>query len=174
MAKILVDLGSYDGMATRAMWADFDRVYCWEPNPDLHRYYDGLPVHLIDAAAHSEDDTPLRLYRSNDGIMLGSSTFGDKTTGSIRSGFSIPVTAKRFATWLLARSAGYHVTVKMNIEGGEYHVLHDMLYAGATDVVDRLLIAWHHEKIPSITAEFHNNLVTRTLRAIPIVEEWRP
>lgn len=173
MAKVLIDLGSHDGSATRPMWPEYDVVYCWEPNPDLWHYYVDAPVHLVEAAAYTEDDRVVRLFRSNDGIMLGSSTWEDKTTGDVLSGFSLPVPSRRFARWLLDRCRHGSVTLKMNIEGGEYRVLPDMVLTGAVEVVDRLLIAWHHEKVPSISLEQHDAAVAVAAQ-IPIVEEWRP
>ncbi len=168
--NVFIDLGSHTGESTRDLWPDYDRVYCWEPNPAFWHCYDGLDdVVLIRAAAGVRDEV-VPFYIGTDGKMQGSSVCGDKVTGDL-SATPVDVQSLRFASWLLALEPAI-ITVKMDIEGAEYAVLPDMIATRAAGKVDRLLIEWHHEKIPSVSQQQHDDLVAAIGCAVACVEQW--
>lgn len=54
-----------------------------------------------------------------------------------------------FSNWLLTNiNDGDFVFVKMDIEGGEYPVIEDLIHTGAINVIDVLAVEWHAKKFP--------------------------
>jgi hypothetical protein len=53
-----------------------------------------------------------------------------------------------------------YVVLKIDIEGKEYDVVEYMIKSNLIDLIDELYIDWHWKKIPSISKERHDNLLS--------------
>ena len=93
---------------------------------------------------------------------LGSTVFKDKTTSNIKDVEPIKVPCIDFSKWILNNlNKDDCIILKMNIEGAEYPILNKMIEDGSINYIDKLIIAFHHHKIPSITKEEPDKLFAK-------------
>lgn len=161
--KIFIDCGANRGQSIprfRSLYEDHEQfeIYCFEPQEEVASRIDLSPnLGAVSCRAVWTYDGEIEFYPGPS--TLGSTLFGDKTTGNIASE---PVKAhaldlSRFVSENFLCSD--FVVLKLNIEGAEYAVLEKMLAEGTIAIVDHLYVRWHQVKVPSISKERHAALV---------------
>ncbi len=157
--KIYIDLGAFVGKAINEFYethsdASEYLVYAWEP---LLNNYKVLTNNI--AAMGWDNVIPMFFAASNkDGISKffsnssrdsdGGTLVDGKRTGALLYDNPVEVKCKDFCKWFKLRiRADDYVYLKMNIEGGEYEILDDMINSGVLDDIDEFKFWLHIEKI---------------------------
>jgi FkbM family methyltransferase len=137
-SKLAVVLGGFMGESAIQLERMGFRVVVFEPINDWantireNAKNRNLAIEVIQAAASNKDGF-LKLGMSKD----GTSEFREVGLGSVS------VTSLNFAEWVLAHSERVSF-LEMNIEGGEYVVLEELISSGAIDRIDSLAVQFHN------------------------------
>lgn len=130
---IVVDLGcatvgGVDSLATLADEYRPDRIYGFDPSP----HWD-IDVECVNGV-------PVTLSRTAAWVYDGKVSYHDDSNCSYVGGPGDLVPCFDFSAWL--REHGPAV-VKVDIEGGEYPLLEQLLCDGTDSLVQELLVEWH-------------------------------
>ena len=154
--KTYIDCGAFVGRTLEKYPASEYKRYAFECNPLLADVKYPEDVEVIREAVWVKNGI-INFYVNNANHETeGCSVYKDKTTGDLNT--VLPVQCIDFSEWLQPSS---YTIVKMNIEGAEYEVLEKCIETGTINLIHELFIYWHFGKIPSITAERHDNLVQK-------------
>ena len=173
---LFIDCGGYDGCsAIKFLLLNSNyEVVSFEPNPELWKYYEGIPTTLIKKAVYVYDGK-VDLYI--DPVDAdGSSLFKEKKidyTGKVKNEDCpvVNVDCVDLSSYVESVSGKYeHIALKLDVEGAEYDVLEKILSDNTIKYIDRLLCEFHWEKA-SISRERHDRLIN-SLNTNLIVEEW--
>lgn len=173
---LFIDCGGYDGCSVikfLASYPDFE-VVSFEPNPEMHSYYDELPTTLVKKAAYTYDGTLEFLVDPLDGD--GSTLVKDKAVDckgqwANQDCPQMVVECLDLSEYIRDVAKSYQtVILKLDIEGAEYDVLEKLLQDGSLRYVDLLMCEFHWDKA-NITQERHDHVYSDVTSAVP-VQEW--
>lgn len=177
--RIFVDGGAHRGESVRFFRARFPdaadyHIVAYEPNVDLHADLAGLtaldpPVEIRGEALWVVDGS-MPFYpatHSQAGTLIGAKT-------TFRLGAPRPVPCCAFPRWLAAVvRQGFHLVVKLDIEGAEYDVLESCDDATLQGVAV-LYVDWHGWKIEGFDPRRHDALVERLQHLGHPPLRWEP
>lgn len=173
---LFIDCGGYDGCSVikfLTSYPNFD-VVSFEPNPEMHSYYDELPTTLVKKAAYTYDGTLEFLIDPVDGD--GSTLVKDKVVDfkgqwANQDCPEMVVPCIDLSKYLREMAKLYDtIILKLDIEGAEYDVLEKLLEDGTLYYVNSLLCEFHWHKA-NIAKERHDHIYANVTAAIP-VQEW--
>lgn len=152
-------------------------IYAFEPHPYFKTFLTKKDIHYINKAVWTENTViPFYVNPANNESQ-GSSLIKDKISGDLDKEKPIYVETIDFSSWL--KSNFYFedkIILRMDIEGAEYEVLRHMIDTKAINLIDHLIIEFHHQKI-NYPLEKHNQLIDElrnivTLRKLEIANEY--
>ena len=166
--KIFIDCGAWEGVSIKFFmehypnFNEFD-IYAFECN---RRLIDKLRlinnVHIIPKAVWINNDI-VNLYIGDGKYSESSSVIIEKKTGKLNKANPDAVECIDFSKWLIDNfNLDDYIIVKMNIEGAEYNVLEKMLCDNSIDLIDKLYIQWHWNKI-SLDKQKHDGIASRVI-----------
>jgi FkbM family methyltransferase len=150
--KVFVDIGGHLGESVRRFYrevedADQYEIYSFEPDPEtfaeLDRQVGHIPnVTLVNAAmAHRDGLGEFYSGQANDNE--GGTAIHGKRTGDVQYDKPKRIECVAFNRWYETNSGDYNI-VKINIEGGEYSLMDQMLEHNI--VPDKVFIQLHAHK----------------------------
>ena len=159
MSKIFIDLGAHLGESVIRFYKDVAdateyKIYAFEPNPaltsQLQQNLKGFSNVEIISKAVSDRDGIVELYVGSMNDADGSTLVLNKHTGNIRYDKPVEVCSINFSNWLqsIIKSQDY-VFLKINIEGGEYVVMENLMQSGILNQISRIHLILHAHKIGS-------------------------
>jgi len=157
MSKIFIDLGAHLGESVIRFYKDVAdateyKIYAFEPNPaltsQLQQNLKGFSNVEIISKAVSDRDGIVELYVGSMNDADGSTLVLNKHTGNIRYDKPVEVCSINFSNWLqsIIKSQDY-VFLKINIEGGEYIVMENLMQSGILNQISRIHLILHAHKI---------------------------
>jgi len=171
MRHAFVDLGAHVGEVSLkfAKQNPGHEIYCVEANKDLiaEIHQKAMQVRrtfvTMWAAAWVYDGT-VDFFESSSNyaatVVPGKVEHGKWPQINYQSPTAVP--CFDVSQWLLRTfSVADDVTLKMDIEGGEYDILEKMFADRSILLVRRLMCEWHYDRFPGIGAERHNAVRTR-------------
>jgi FkbM family methyltransferase len=168
--------GDYIGMERYLHRFPASKVYAFEPNPALHKSYDGKKVTLIKKAIWTANCIR-PFYISKDSRQIASTLLQEKLC-KVDSGLMpyyheqpVEVECLDFSEWLKNNIPSYHnTTLKLDIEGAEYDVLAKMIEDGTITRIKKLYVEFHLETLES-KREAHSKLLKK-LKEIGLKPEY--
>lgn len=166
MRKIFIDLGAGSGDDIKGYY-DLDpdninhEIFAFEANPHrvklLEKRYPNVTVH--NAAAGIEDGyTTFYLSRN-----LDSSSLKENKSG-VNKNTTIDIKVMDIAAWVKENfKPTDHITMVMDIEGGEYDVLERMWSIDVWHWINEFYVEFHGEKLEGFDLNIENNLVDRLI-----------
>lgn len=147
--RVLLDCGAYTGDSVPTLlkgYGQFDRVVCFEANPNLDVVADGVPLEIVRAAVWTEDSELTFFFGEQD---TQSSVMENKTTGGFSKGRSTRVQSVDIAEWIVKNlDEDDRVTLKLDIEGAEFDVLERLLkHPRAFKKLEYVLVEWHNNRL---------------------------
>lgn len=173
---LFVDCGGYDGCSAikfKLMNPEYS-VVSFEPNPELWKYYTGLPTVLVKKAVWVKSGIlPFTIDPiDGDGSSLNDNKLID-ATGRVANNEckKIQVESVDLASFLKFASFIYDdIVLKLDVEGAEYEILENLIESDVIDVVSKLYCEFHGEKI-GVDQDRHDRLVERLSTKLE-QEEW--
>ena len=165
--NVWIDLGAWKGTSTQFFLDYYPEAASFkcllvEPDTDMCRKYLGGfnkdMVTVLNAAAWKFDGQK-SFYVGKHG--RGSSLFGNKTTGKLKSE---PVLVPTVDIQRIIKSFNINdnIVMKMNIEGAEYELLQYLHHTGCMPYIKKLYVSWHWSKI-GIPKVVHKRIVMQTM-----------
>lgn len=159
--RIFIDVGGYFGHSTLAALDPlfgFDRIFCFEPVPDLARRLREVITDkrvTVVQAALTKRDGATQMYHA--GTLAGTIYHDGPEYGG--SGNNIVVPAIAAATFLKMFVAPEDfVRVKLNCEGAELEIVESLLETGSAWVLNHSLIDFDAAKIPSLAPRLEDTI----------------
>lgn len=180
MKKVFIDVGAFTGDTIRLFLQgefthddprDYEMV-AFEPDA---RHHDGLyaiakehpALHIIPAAAWLHGDG-VDFAVPGDQEDMGASVMRSKRVW--QDGQVLRVPSVDFPAWL-EQYRGAYVVVKMDVEGAEFPILEALLASGGIDIIAKLFVEFHANKVPEYTSTYCNELIAQ-LRVRTNLIEW--
>jgi FkbM family methyltransferase len=117
-------------------------------------------------------DCEATFYLSRAATRDGSTLLASKTTGKLDREHPITVRCIDFGAWVKRSfTKDDFVIVKLDIEGAEYAVLRKMIDDGSIELVDRLYVEFHADRI-GLRKDVHNQLVAELARRGLQIRAW--
>lgn len=162
MRRIFLDLGGHKGESTtffRKHHPDADQFeyFIFEPLPGNIVHCANLDNVTIIPKAASIIDGKAKLYT---GLPESGSLSDQKRSGGLDGETGIQVETIDFPEWFNDLVTGDYVPeiwLKMNIEGAEYDIIHNMYHFGLLKFIHRFYVQWHWAKI-GLIKENHNHV----------------
>lgn len=160
-----------------------NEFYAFEPQPELRNAASELKARYSKVKLHFEpkavwiSDEPLNFYLATKwgpNYKGGSTLMSGHARDLAAVDYSNPITVQGFdfSKWILQNfSPNDHVVVKMDIEGAEYPVLEKMCKDGSIELIDELIVEFHHKMNESIEKERHDRLAN-VLREKTKLVDW--
>ena len=145
-------------------------IHSFEPHPRLYpiiKQYSNENTFVYDKAVWKEDghvDFYLDVLDEVEGSGWnhpgqGSTTSKDKSTGTLDREHPHRATSIDLNKWIMDNfNKEDFIHVKLDIEGGEYDVLPNMIKGGSIDYIDEFDIEFHSHKI-GLDEKVHNDLL---------------
>lgn len=173
---LFIDCGGYDGCSSLQFLMKRPHFDCvtFEPNPELWRYYRGLPTRLIKKAVYTY--TGKVIFTIDPVDQDGSSVIPSKRIDYDRTVSNddcprIEVPCINLSSFVRRMSRRYRsIVLKLDIEGAEYEILEMMLDDGTIDIIDTLYCEFHVGKM-DVSSSRHTSLVTRLKERVS-VHDW--
>ena len=156
--KIFLDIGAWKGDTAQSVLTskhDFDKIYCFEPQPDLCdtiRAFNNPKIIVEEfglwnktATVPLYTDATKKTGRITDGATVYEDKFsGPKNTATVRM--------MKADDWFCKNLDGKdYIVMKMNCEGAECDILEDLMNSGEFDKVNALMVDFDVRKVPSQT-----------------------
>jgi FkbM family methyltransferase len=174
---LILDLGANDGCSIlkfKDILKEQDisnyKIYSFEPNPYLSNklnLYKNDKIEIINKVAGTNFNK-IKFYLGLS--TASSSTFEDKASGGIDKNLYFNCEVIDIVDFIKNLPPHDKLWIKMDIEGGEYNLIPYLNNNNCIEIIDKLFIEWHHQKINSISNEQHNN--TKQLVKNIYTEEW--
>lgn len=181
MKHVYIDLGCYDGDSVEQFrnWRKLAfnpaiewEIHAFDPNPAFKEEWDRIKddsTFFYQKAAWVKDGEVLfAIDTETDGI--GSTAMTSKKavwdSGQITS-----VPCFDFSEWL-QQFKGCFVVLKMDIEGAEFPILEKMIADNTDEIVGRLMVEFHANKVSDYTSTDVQNLLAVLRRRGVSVVEW--
>jgi FkbM family methyltransferase len=155
--QIAIDCGANVGVYTSALARTGATVYAFEPDPTafeaLSSKFAGVEnVNLLNCAVGAFDGT-VHLYRhtnfSDDPLIKSQSSSTLPYKGNVDPGHSLKIQQTRLSTFI--RALGRRVAIlKIDIEGGEFALLRDLVNEGCLRSIDAVFVETHERKTPQL------------------------
>jgi len=154
--KVFIDIGGHLGESVRQFYMqvphsnEYD-IYTFEPDRTCFNAIDVLfseakNVEVINACLGREDGFT-DYYPGNANTSEGGTIVTGKQTGAVAYDKPEKVQCINFARWLRENiDEDDYVIVKMNIEGGEYDLMEQLLDEDLTGLIDKCFIQLHSNK----------------------------
>jgi FkbM family methyltransferase len=164
MRNIYLDIGSYDGDTFKLFMEKYPnaasyKAYCFEPNRFLAFHYEKLNCEHVKAAAWTHDGN-IRFYIAEKYIA---STVMPNKHGRIKIFNKIVknmVPCVDFSSWLEKNvTQEDFVVCKIDIEGAEYDVLEKVVKDNNLNLIKKLYVDWHCNKLGGFDKSRHDKLV---------------
>ena len=178
---IYIDCGGHVGQTierfketTRGMLNS--EIHSFEPHPRLYpiiKKYEDNTTFVYDKAVWKEDgyvDFYLDVLDEVDGggwdhPGQGSTTSKSKNTGTLDKEHPYRAEAINFNKWIIENfSKDDYISVKMDIEGGEYDVLPKMIDGGSIEYINEFDVEFHWHKI-GLDKSVHDKLVENLFKS---------
>ncbi len=164
--RVVVNCGGHQSRFVDDLHAEFDPlwqgwVHTFEPNPAFWPGYAGMPRHTLHGSAVWTSEGTMTFYLQDRAEAQGHSLLKEKS--NINPDKTLEVKCVDFARWLreTVKDAD-DVIVRIDIEGAEYDVLEHLIATGAIDLIDLLLVEFHHRRHPAIaTEERYQNILSQ-------------
>lgn len=158
---ILLDVGAHDGQTLAEVTKphyNFSRIASFEPMPTQYVHlvsvYGNLPGVEIHNFGLADQTGELPLYGSND--IMEASLFASKN--DVDASVITMCQFVRATEFLESLPEGEPLIIKLNCEGGEVPILHDLIASGAIWRAHNIMIDWDVRKIVGMEHEEGNLL----------------
>lgn len=178
--KVYIDCGTWTGDSIRAFKKyvyDYDKyeIYAFECHPDLKKCLNELKKEInfefIDKAVSTKNEI-IPFYTGTDGLTQSSTTISTKRK-YINIKQKVDVQSIDLSQWILDTfNKTDYIMLKMNIEGAEYDVLEKMFDDGSIDYVQKLLVAWHYNKLKGFPKIRHDKLFEKLKSKVYQFSTW--
>mgnify|MGYP001351768310 CR=1 FL=1 len=160
---IILDLGANDGCSIlkfkdilKKRNIENYKIYSFEPNPyfknNLFKQENENVKIFMKIAGTRNSLTKLYLSQNND---KGSTIYNDKTSNDINKKIYLNCPEIDIASFIKQIKGDNELWVKMDVEGAEYKIIPHLYEQDCINMINKLYIEWHYDKIPSISEEFH-------------------
>jgi FkbM family methyltransferase len=151
-------------------------IHSFEPHPRLYpiiKEYEGKNIFVYDKAVWNKDgyvDFYLDVLDEVDGSGWdhpgqGSTTSKGKTTGTLDKEHPYRAETIDLNRWIIENfSKDDYIYIKMDIEGGEYDVLPNMIEGGSIEYINEFDIEFHSHKI-GLDEQVHKDLLDSLFEA---------
>lgn len=167
MRKIFIDGGANKGQSIkwfRSTYKNIDEyeIHCFEPNPNLFKYFDNLDkVKLHTVGLWTDDNSDITFYIGTEDES--SSIKKEKTT--FMSDKKIEIKTIDFSKWIFNNfNRNDFIVLKLDIEGAEYDVLDKMINDDTLSYINDLYVEFHGHKM-------NPNISHKNKRIIDIIEK---
>ena len=157
--KVFIDIGGHLGESVLKFYQEVDdaaeyQIFSFEPLPDAftqltqntHRLKN---CQLLNLAVGAEDSI-VELFPGHSHFGEGSTLLPGKKTGAVEYTQPIKVEMVDFCRWFGENTYPTdQIVVKINIEGGEYPLVIQMLEHKLLDKISVLYVQWHADKFES-------------------------
>jgi len=163
---IILDLGANDGCSIlkfqeilKKRKIENYKIYSFEANiyfktKLLEKENDKVEV-IMKIAGTENRKTKLYLSQKND---KGSSVYHDKNSNNINKNIYLNCPEVDISEFIKEIKKDNELWVKMDIEGGEYKIIPHLKNNNCLNLIDKLFIEWHYDKIESISKEYHEEV----------------
>lgn len=155
--KIFIDLGGHLGESVDRFYdevpnADEYKIFTFEPEPDT---FDTLRINLedypnvtcINKAAYTKTGQ-IDFYKGEANNNEGGTLLQGKVTGAVNYQVPLKVQSIHFCDWLkLNFTKDDYIVLKINIEGGEYPLMKQLLENNMLSWINKLYIHTHSHKL---------------------------
>ena len=187
MNRIFLDVGANDGVSIdtcRQEWwphSEKYKIYSWEPNPKFANILKSKNIERTGGELFMKaawvDNKNRKLYtdptRSASNPSRGSSMYPEKKTGGITPTRFIEVECMDFSQFIIdSFSKDDFIVMKFNTEGAEFDIFPHMISTGAMEYINVLFGEWHHAKVPILSDEEFNTLVSNTEKLTGKLRPW--
>ena len=164
MRKIFLDLGSYNGDTLKLFREKYPdgknfKAFCFEPNRFLNFHYEKLDCEHINAAAWTHDGR-VRFYVGEK--YIASTVMPNKhgRTKIFNKIVKNMVPCVDFSLWLSKNvTPEDFVVCKIDIEGAEYDVLEKVIGDGNLNLIKKLYVDWHANKLDGFDKSRHDSIL---------------
>jgi len=178
MRKIFIDAGGNNGCSVKKFRREHDQnnayeIFSFEPNQKFFDCYSEFSNHTLIKSAVWTYDGNLNFYLSKAPDSAGSSLYPDKIDPihkmSIIKDNQTRVDCIDLSQWIANNfDKNDEIILKMDIEGAEYEVIQKMINEKTINYINSIFIEWHWNKIPSISKQYHNSLISNIPNHIKI------
>lgn len=157
--NVYIDCGAYDGdTADCKKLFNFkaDKTIGYEPNKIYRDKLIKLFDEFYDSAVWTADGAST-FYIDHATTPMGSTMMSSKTTGDLRP---IECATVDFSK-VIEKYKNDTLLVKMDIEGGEFVVLQDLINKNLDQYIDILYVEMHPNKIPEYTSKYSDELIKK-------------
>ena len=157
MKKVFVDLGAHLGESVLRFYKEVEdattyKIYAFEPNPALiarlQQNLKGLSNVEVIPKAVSDKDEKTKLFLGSINNADGSTLVLSKKTGNINYDKPVEVFSIDFSRWLQSVTGNSdYIILKINIEGGEYALMENMIQSGVLNRISQIHLILHAHKI---------------------------
>lgn len=165
---VYYDLGGFIGQTTANFMAAHSPTMttAFEPNPAAikGKHWDYVRAHggkVVNAAVGAENGV-IDFYLDSSKDVSQSCTATPDKVSAVNDPNPVPVDVVDFPRYLNTKYLrNHHTVVKMDVEGGEYGILSEMIETNILALVNELRIEWHGYKMSGDT-EFYNTVESET------------
>ena len=180
--KIFLDVGTHSGQSIDTFRNYFPnseeyKIYCWEPDTVFEKSIKSRDVEKnggeVFMKAAWSDDEGRKLYIDQGSTGHGNSMYHEKISGGIREEISIDVECMNFSQFILDNfSKDDYIIMKFNTEGAEFEVFPHMISTGAMEYIDVLFGEWHDDKVPIMSTQDSEKLLSDTEKIVGRFRRW--
>lgn len=147
--RTLLDCGAFTGDSVPTLikgYGPFDRIVCFEANPNLEVRADDCEIEVVRAAVWRTDGEMTFFFGDHD---TQSSVMENKVTGNFTEERSATVRCIDLAEWIVQNVGKDHdVVLKLDIEGAEFDVLERLLdHPASFAKLEKVLVEWHDNRL---------------------------
>jgi FkbM family methyltransferase len=165
MRKIFIDGGGNNGNSIEMFLRQYPNshefeIYSFEPHPQMFKQLATKKSNTIKVfeQALSDQEGVADFFLSS--TPFGSTLNSSKTTGRIGESGKISVKTVDLSKFISENfKPDDFIILKLDIEGGEYPVLSQLLRTGVVTYINKLYGEWHQHKLKNVTLVEHNKLV---------------
>lgn len=146
MRKIFIDCGGHCGCSIKKFVKEHSGFECFtfEANPELSKYYKGLPTTLITKAVWSANGKT-KFYLGGHWCYESSSLYKEKH--NIDKNNYVNVEQINLGQWIKDNfNKDDFIILKLDVEGAEYEILDSMLHNKSLDYINELYGEEHFNK----------------------------
>lgn len=155
--KYLIICGGHLAQGLTAIFSELDPkremyVHVFEPVPFYADSYNGIENVELHPQAVWTYDGKVKLYMQPGFLSQGHSLCPEKD--NVNENDFLVVDCIDFGKWLKGTfSEDDYLVARIDIEGGEYALLRSIIKDGSINIIDRLLVEFHHRKHKLLATE---------------------
>lgn len=162
----ILDLGANDGCSIRKFKSEYlkntkeYKIYSFEPHPFFFKYLSNEVnnddnIIFINKAVSTQNKKTLFYYSiGNDGSTLNNTKISNGI--NIKNNFSVECIDIVDVIKKLNLTKNDNLWIKMDIEGEEYNLIPHLYKNNLLNIIDKLYIEWHYDRIKNIDINHHN------------------